>query len=225
MITIGIWVKGRFISMDVEKGLDDEILKQWSSAIWNSCYGGSSEALKRFKEEHYEEYRLISAMYRKRVAIKQSLDIMEDLNEPIYWFTLTFNNDKDANSVETKRKEAQSFLNRLAMVYLMVEEYGEDNGRYHIHGFLCFRYGYGFLDFKDWHSRQKIELLEEDKIKKRKVRYLTKYAVKSVPRIRRSKTLSKLQDYYNKHKRFRSLFRETYNNDFKRVVDSVINPF
>lgn len=211
--------------MEEKMLVNDSILKEWNNAVANSCFGGSQEPLKRFKEEHIEAYKLITAMYRKRVAIKESLDIMEDMNEPIYWFTLTFNNDKDSNTIETKRKEAEKFLNSMCLCYLMVEEYGEDNGRYHIHGFLCFKYGYGFVDFTSWHSRQKIELLEEDKKKKKKVRYLTKYAVKSVPRIRRSKSLSLMYNYYKNKKRIRKGFYEHYMNQFKSYVATVVNPF
>lgn len=211
--------------MEKNDCLDKAILKEWCNAVANSCFNGSQEALKRFKEEHNEEYKLITAMYRKRIAIKETLDIMEDMNEPIYWFTLTFNNEKDINKVDTKRKDAERFLNSMCQCYLMVEEYGEDNGRYHIHGFLTFKYGYGFLDFTKWHSRQKIELLEEDKKKKKKVRYLTKYAVKSVPRLRRSKTLSKLYALYKKKKAIRKGFYDTYLEEFKRYVASVVNPF
>lgn len=211
--------------MEEKTLVNEAILKQWSNAVANSCFGGSQEPLKRFKEDHNEEYKLITAMYRKRVAIKESLDIMEDMGEPIYWFTLTFNEDKDINKVKTKRENAERFLNDICLCYLLVEEYGEDNGRYHIHGFLTFKYGYGFVDFTQWHSRQKIELLENDKIKKRKVRYLTKYAVKSVPRIRRSKTLCKLYALYKKKKAIRRGFYNTYMEEFKRYVATVVNPF
>ena len=44
---------------------------------------------------------------------------------------------------------------------VQIEEYGEDNGRYHIHGFLVFKYGYGFEDFRKWPSRQKLEEISE----------------------------------------------------------------
>lgn len=211
--------------MEEKTLINESILKEWSSAVYNSCFHGNGEPIKSFKEKHREEYKLITAMYRKRVAINETLDIMEDMNEPIYWFTLTFNNDKDSNLVETKRKDAEKFLNSMCQCYLMVEEYGEDNGRYHIHGFLCFKYGFGFVDFTSWHSRQKIELLNEEKKKKKKVRYLTKYAVKSVPRIRRSKTLSKLYMFYRHKKVLRKSFYSTYLEGFKTYVASVVNPF
>lgn len=225
MITVGFDKNKRSsFFMDNVTLLDKAIIKEYTTALYNS-QGGHNELMQRFKINHLKEYKVISAMYRKRVAIKECLQIIEDMEEPIFWFTLTFNSDKDANTVETKRKTAQRFLNELSICYLMVEEYGEDKGRYHIHGFLCFKYGRGFLDFKEgWHSRQKLELIEGAKLK-RKTRYLTKYASKQVPRLRRSKTMSKLCNYRKAHKGMCNCFHDVYIKDFKNYVAKVVNPF
>lgn len=203
--------------------ISEEVLKEYLTALYNSQFG-SPLLMNAFKCNHLEEYKFINTMYRKRSAMKESIDIMQRMNEPVYWFTLTFNNEKNANTIESKRKEAQRFLNRLASVYLMVEEFGEDNGRYHIHGFLVFKYGFGFIDFQEWHSRQNI-LLCENAIANKKIKYLTKYAVKSVPRIRRSKSLSVLYCFYKKHKRLSKSFPSMFKEDFNREVAKVVNPF
>ena len=150
----------------------DDIRKEYLNALYN-LQSGSKDLMPLFISKYPNEYKLIMTMYRKRTELNNTIDVMKLLNEPIYWFTLTFNNEKDCNSVETKRKDAQRFLNRICSVYIMVEEYGEDNGRYHIHGFLCFKYGYGFLDFTQWHSRQDIRELKTG-IKKQ-IKYLTDY--------------------------------------------------
>lgn len=210
--------------MDSECLVSKSIIKEWQNAILNS-QNGYNNLVKEFKDKYPKEYKVITTMYRKRVGIKECLQVMEDMNEPIYWFTLTFNNSKDVNAIETKRKDAQRFLERMTICYLMVEEFGEDKGRYHVHGFLCFKYGYGFLDFKEWHSRQKIECLEEEWKKKKKTRYLTKYASKSIPRLRRSKTMSLLCNYQKSHKGMRRCFPLTYANMFKEYVANVANPF
>lgn len=209
--------------MEDKEGLNAQVLKEWQQAVINSQFGYHL-AVEEFRKRHPQEYKVISAMYRKRVVLKDCLSVMQEMNEPVYWFTLTFNNDKDTNNITSKRKDAQRFLNRLCICYVMVEEFGEDNGRYHIHGFLCFKYGRGFVDFVEWHSRQKIELMEDYKLKK-KVRYLTKYAVKQVPRIRKSKTLVQLVKFYHKEKRLKRSFPCLYEEDFKQVVASVVNPF
>ena len=203
--------------------ITEEVLNEWRNAVLNSV-NGYHDAVLRFKENHEEEYKLITSMYRKRCVLTDCLKVMTDMNEKIYWFTLTFNNDKDTNKIETKRKDATRFLNRLSICYVIVEEYGEDNGRYHIHGFLCFKYGFGFIDFCEWHSRQKIEELTPSKIKK-KIKYLTKYATKSVPRIRKSKTMSKLYQFYATKKTFRRCFESLYSEDFNKLVASVVNHF
>ena len=203
--------------------MDKSIIKEYECALW-TAQNGHDEYLKQFKVSHSEEYKIITAMYRKRVAINDTLKAMSYLNEPMYWFTLTFNNSKDGNSVAWKRKEAQYFLNEIAPIYVMVEEFGEDNNRYHIHGFLIFRYGKTWEDFRLWHSRQKIEELTENKIRK-KVHYLTKYAVKSVPRIRRSKMASTLYNQFKSEKCLLRSFKCLFDEDMKKVIDNKINLF
>lgn len=202
--------------------ITDEIRKEYLNALSNLQFS-SKEPMTRFISNHPKEYKKITAMYRKRTELNNTIETMKLLDEPIYWFTLTFNNDKDKNSIETKRKEAQRFLNDMCSVYVMVEEYGEDNGRYHIHGFLCFKYGYGIFDFMQWHSREDIKELKTG-IKKQ-VKYLTDYNCKSIPRLRRSRSLSALYTYFKEHKRLYKNFRDTFLIGFNKQVANVVNPF
>ena len=204
--------------------MDKTILREYENAVFFAQCGGDSRQLDLFAHEHPSEYKLITAMYRKRVAMSDTLSAMGYLNEPMYWFTLTFNSVKDKCTIDSKRNSVQNFLSKIAPVYLMVEEYGEDNGRYHVHGFLIFRYGCGFNDFRLWHSRQKLQELT-DNIKKKKIRYLTKYAVKSVPRLRRSKMCSILYNEYTKHKKLRYHFNCLLEEHMKKVVDTKISLF
>lgn len=208
----------------LEVVITEEIRKEYVTALYN-CQSGYRLLLDAFKAKYPKEFRLINVMYRKRVAIKESLEVLEMLEEPIYWFTLTYNNDKDINAIETKRKEAQKFLNKISLSYLMIEEFGEDKQRYHVHGFLCFKYGYGFEDFSKWHSRRKIYQLKENKDFKKKIHYLTNYSVKSIPRIRRSKTLSTLYTYYKSNKSLSKHFPSVFKEGFNKQVANVINPF
>ena len=201
--------------------ITEEIRKEYINALYN-FQSGSKELMPLFISKYPKEYKLIMTMYRKRTELNNTIETMKLLNEPLYWFTLTFNNDKDSNTIETKRKDAQRFLNRICSVYVMVEEYGEDNGRYHIHGFLCFKYGFGFADFVQWHSRQKI--IELDNGNKR-IKYLTDYSSKQAPRIRRSRSLSALYTYFKKHKRMYKLFNSTFLDGFNKQVANIVNPF
>ena len=202
--------------------ITEEIRKEYIHALYN-LQSGSKDLMPLFISKYPKEYKLIMTMYRKRTELNNTIDVMKMLNEPIYWFTLTFNNDKNDNLVTSKRKDATRFLNRICSVYVMVEEYGEDNGRYHIHGFLCFKYGFGVLDFMQWHSREDIRELKTG-IKKQ-VKYLTDYTSKSIPRIRRSRSLSALNTYYKKYKRLYKLFPSTFMQGFNKQVANVVNPF
>lgn len=199
----------------------EQTRKEYINALYNLQFG-NKEPMTRFISKYPSEYKLITTMYRRRTDLTDTLETMKMLNDPIYWFTLTFNNDKDSNSIETKRKEAQKFLNRMCSVYVMVEEFGEDNGRYHIHGFLCFKFGFGFVDFIQWHSRQK--LIELDSGNKR-IKYLTDYTSKQAPRIRRSKSLSALYNYYKKNKRLKKTFPSLFADNMHRQVANKFNPF
>lgn len=201
--------------------VNKETKKEYLTALYNLQFG-SKTLMADFINNHPSEYKLITTMYRRRCDLTDTIETMKLMNEPIYWFTLTFNNEKDTNNIETKRKDAQRFLNRICSVYVMVEEFGEDNGRYHIHGFLCFKYGFGFVDFVQWHSRQKI--IELDNANKR-IKYLTDYSTKQAPRIRRSKSLSALYTYFKKHKRMYKLFNSTFIDNFNKQVANVVNPF
>lgn len=208
--------------MQKEEYVSKELTKEYLDALANQ-QNGCNEPMNRFKANHKEEYKLITTQYRRRTDLNDTLKVMDMLNDCIYWFTLTFKNSKDKNSVNSKRQEAQRFLNRICSVYVMVEEFGEDKGRYHVHGFLCFRYGYGFEDFRQWHSRQKLEALENNA--KKKIRYLTDYSIKQAPRLRRSKSLSVLYTYYKKKKRMSKIFPKAFMADFKKQLDNRFIPF
>ena len=211
----------RFIFFMERVVITDDIRKQYINALYN-LQSGSKDLMNVFILNYPKEYKLIMTMYRKRVDIKNSVEVLKYLNEDIYWFTLTFNNRKDTNSIKTKRREAQMFLSSISLSYLMVEEFGEDNGRYHIHGFLCFKYGKGFEDFQTWHSRQNIVKIDNPN---KKIKYLTNYSCKSIPRIRRSKSLSVLYTYFKKNKRLSKLFPSTFQSAFNKQVANIVNPF
>ena len=205
--------------------LTQEIVKQFRTALYNQI-GGYDDLMVQFKKDFPLEYKKITTTQRRRSDIKTTIEAMKYLHEDIYWFTLTFNEVKDKNSVLSKRKEAMQYLNRIAGYYLLVEEYGSENGRYHIHGFLVFRFGKGFKDFRDWHSRQNIVLLGTDKKVSKRVYYLTNYMSKDVPRIRRSKSLVALVNVYKKNKRLlRNDFTTTANNNIGAYIESSLDMF
>lgn len=197
-----------------EVGIESSIIKEFNNAYLSSV-NDSGYALGLFKEKYPKEYKTITAMYRKRSAIRDTLELMQYVSKDIYWFTLTFNNERDDSLVKTKCRQAQRFLNEICTCYVMVEELGSEKERYHIHGFLTFSEDYGFDDFRKWHSRQNLKKLD---YYGGKVKYLTKYTTKSVPRIRRSKLLSILYTYHSKHKGLKRHFRKMYEREINERI-------
>lgn len=192
----------------MKQAIDESILHAYFNAVFISSFNFNNSELKEFKKLYPKEYSLLNAFYRIRSKLKSDLELMKAVGT-IQWFTLTFDNKHDRSLVETKRKNAMRFLNNIFIVYEMVEEYGEDSQRYHIHGFGVFKDGKGFEDFKSWPSRQKIEELPDWKIKK-KIKYLTKYAVKDLPRVRRSKKLVYYVKLCDSKKGLKNAFNNCY---------------
>lgn len=180
--------------------LNEELLREWFHAVLLDNCNRSNTATMAFKAIHPQEYCLLHSFYRLRHELNDDITLMSSVGS-VHWFTLTFDNKHDKSLVSSKRKSATRFLNDIFLFYEMIEEYGEDNNRYHIHGFGVYRENKGFKDFVKWHSRTKIQDLSVNNLKK-KVKYLTKYAVKSLPRIRRSKNLCFLR---NENKRYKGL--------------------
>lgn len=185
-----------------------ETLQKWFRAIEIDSANFTNTQVKAFKETYAFEYGYLSAFYHLRTRLNRDIEVMS-LIAPVHWFTLTFDNKRDKSKIESKRKSATRFLNDLFLVYEMVEEFGEDKGRYHIHGFGCFRENRDFSDFIKWPCRNKIQCLDKPTIKK-KVKYLTNYAVKDLPRIRRSKSLVFMIKYYNQHRKFKNSFNRCF---------------
>lgn len=174
--------------------------------ILNEYYVAMREAnfydlryLADFKRNYPNEYKFFNSVHCKRVKVNNCVSAMASLGRPVYFGTLTFNKTKDKNKRSTKRKEAFMKLNKLFRYVLLVEELGEEKGRYHIHFVGVYKDNYGFEDFKSlWHSRQNIELIKNgDKVGN----YLVKYMTKQLPRVRRNKALIGLEREYKKGRR------------------------
>ena len=198
-----------------------ELLNQFYNAVDSDNLNHTHVCVYRFKSAHPKEYNLICAFHRKRTQLKKDVRIMTLYSENLYWFTLTFGNEKDKNLEASKRKESFSFLNSVFALFVLVEEHGEENGRYHIHGLGVFRENKGLEDFYKWHSREDIKLLETTQYGS-KIHYLTNYMSKSVPRLRRNKRLSCLRRKTDKY--FNPVFEKNfpsvaYNNQRQHLFD------
>jgi len=184
--------------------LDKSIINLYYKAVEASLYE-DFECMKEFMRQYPLEYKRFSAVHRKRVVIRESISAMKTISDKIYFGTLTFNNAKNLNKLVCKRKEAFKKLNAEFEYVLLVEEYGEDNGRYHIHFLGVFRQDHCFDSFiRAWsHSRQNLRLLHEHE---NVSQYLCKYLVKDLPRVRRNKALVSLARAYHSAKSLQRYF-------------------
>lgn len=157
-----------------------------------------------FKQKYPQEYKRFNAVHRRRATIHESINAMKIVSDKIYFGTLTYNNDKNVNKEVVKRKEAFNFLNAQFEYFLVVEEHGEDNGRYHVHFLGLFNKDHDFDSFvRDWHSRQNLRLLND---KENVAQYLCKYLSKDLPRVRRNKALVSLARSYHAAKSLQRFF-------------------
>lgn len=188
------------MASECEAFTDKEIIALYCEARRGLCEEDDFEKMRVFKELFPREYSRFSAVARKRLEIRKSIEAMQVLDRNVYFGTLTFNSTKNLNKEEIKRKEAFEKLNSVFEYVLLVEEYGEDNGRYHIHFLGVFKDKMDFNSFVAcWpHSRQNLRLLKEDESIDK---YLVKYLTKDLPRLRRNKRLSGLTKRYKEYDR------------------------
>lgn len=171
--------------------LNEEIKKAYFDALYNQQNGCNAPMLE-FKESYPGVYKIINAMYHKRMKVLKNIRVLRKIsNNKVYFGALTFNDLKDKNQRETKRKEVFKFLNTIFLCFLVVEEEGELNGRYHCHYVGIFKEGKTFNDLYKWHSREDCQRV---KSARSVAKYLCDYVVKQVPRIRRNKALVKVYE-------------------------------
>jgi len=185
-----------------------ELINEWYNALSLDSFQLVNTHVSAFKKEHPDIYYLFHSFYRLRHELNEDIKLMSHVGL-VQWFTLTFDNKHDKSLVSSKRKSATRFLNDLFLCYTIVEEYGEDNNRYHIHGFGVYRDNKSWCDFCKWHSRNKIETMNEERLK-RKVKYLTNYTIKSLPRLRRSKNMVYLRNRVKLSKTYKKNFNDCY---------------
>lgn len=188
--------------------ISEKVLNEWYGAVRMANEHFCNKGIEEFRLNYPLEYRHISSFFRLRTVLKGDIDALSYLGE-VKWFTLTYNEEKDKNKENTKRKNAFKFLNSVFVAFLLVEEHGEEKGRYHVHGFGVFKDSNSFESFRKWHSGQNIKTLNGNELFK-KVKYLTKYAVKQLPRVRRSKTLIAYEKLFKSMKWARKDFKRCF---------------
>lgn len=203
--------------MQIEK----QLIEIYKNAVISACYNNTPFALMQFKSEHPNEFVYLQKFYRVRTELNKDIETMKQCGCAVYWCTLTFD-DNIKRDDKLMRRKAFRFLNEIFALWVAVEEYGEDNERYHIHFFGCFRHDKKYEDFFAWSSREKIEYLNDYKIKK-KVRYLTNYAAKCCPRLHRNKRLVAARKEYQKKRSFENYHFNFYDEKFKSNITSLFD--
>ena len=175
--------------------INKDIVKEYYECVRASCFG-EYEAMKQFQKKYPLQYSRFQAVHRKRTRIKSCIGAMKIVSNEIYFGTLTFNDSKNENKRSTKRKEAFKKLNALCEYVVLIEEFGEKNGRYHIHFIATLKKGENFHSFRRiWHSRQNLRLLQDNE---NVAQYMCKYLSKDLPRVRCNKPLVALEKAYKR---------------------------
>jgi len=207
--------------------ITDEQFAEWNNAITCAEFG-SSGSIKLFAEKYPDLYKHMSSMLRKRTRLRSILQAYTHVSIFIYWGALTWNEEEDSLCERSKRAQALRFFNKFFKLYTFVEEYGEEEGRYHVHFFGVIKDKNTTYDEmrECWHSYLQIECLYKTYELRKKIKYVTKYAVKQVPRIRMDKRSVKLVKDYKKMKHYRDTGWDCLNDDYwKKVIDVVDLPF
>lgn len=206
--------------------ISEEQYKQWNDAI--SCASfGDCRPLKHYKELYPDLYRHMTSMLNKRTKISKTLQAYMSVCPFVYWGDLTFNEEEDVKDLGTKRKQVQRYLDKFFKLYLYVEEEGSENERWHIHYLGILRDGISFNDlYNGWHSISHCECIYKYYEVKKKIKYITKYCVKQVPRVHMSKRSIQLLKDYKKSKMWHNLGFEGLSKEYwMQITDLMDLPF
>lgn len=206
--------------------ITQEQYKEWNNAVLCAT-SSNSYGLKLFKEKYPDLYRHMTSMLNKRTKISNTLKAFMSVSPFVYWGALTFNEEQDVKDLGTKRKQVRRFLDKFFKVYLYVEELGSENERFHVHFLGLLKDGITFDLMRDnWHSFIQIECLYKYYDVKKKIKYVTKYAVKQVPRIHMNTRALQLCKDYRKHRRWQNLGFDCFKKDYFVAISDLLDlPF
>lgn len=184
-------MKNEMTASEKEVFINKEVWQLYCLARRDQIRYEDHRAMSIFKHEYPQAYSHFQKVARLRNEIHKDYAAMKSVCDKIYFGTLTFNTKKNKNKEATKRKEAFKKLNTIFKYVLLVEEYGCENGRYHIHFLACFSKVKDFNSFITlWHSRQNLEECCDNNVGK----YLVTYVVKDLPRLHRNTFLVALRN-------------------------------
>ena len=206
--------------------ITQEQYKLWNDAITCAQFG-NNYSLKQFKEAYPDLYRHMTSMLNKRTKISKTLQAFMSVCPYVYWGDLTFNEEEDIKDIKTKRKQVQRYLDKYFKLYLYVEELGEDNERWHVHYLGILRNDITYEElYSNWHSISHCECLYGYSSIKKKIKYITKYCVKQVPRIHMSKRAIVLLKQYKVKKHWENIGFDCFKMDYvEQIWDLLDMPF
>lgn len=174
--------------------ISKDILSKYKNARDLILY--APEYMVNFKNTYPVEYKQLTSIYNARSKLYKCIKLLNYCDD-VYFGTITFNELKDKNSISSKRKETFKFLNTIYRCFVLIEEFGELNGRYHIHYIATKDINYSFQKFLSWHSYHQLTKVYNYNVDM----YLSNYVSKGAPRIRKNKNMIKLCNYYKHLKR------------------------
>ena len=207
--------------------ITQEQYKEWNDAVLCAS-NGNIYSLNKFKSSYPDLYRHMTSMLNKRTKICKTLQAFMSVCPFVYWGALTFNEEEDIKDLHTKRKQVQRYLDKFFKLYLYVEELGEDNERWHIHflGILRDRNTKYEDLYNSWHSRAEIECLYKYYDIKKKIKYITKYCVKQIPRIHMNRRAIQLCKDYRMYKHWSNIGFKCFTYEYwDKVGDLLDLPF
>ena len=206
--------------------ITEEQYKLWNDAITCAQFG-NSYSIKQFKDSYPDLYRHMTSMLNKRTKICKTLQAYMSVCPFVYWGDLTFNEEEDRKDIKTKRKQVQRYLDKFFKLYLYVEEEGSENERWHIHYLGILRNDITFqMLYDSWHSISHCECIYKYYEVKKKIKYITKYCVKQVPRIHMNTRSILLVKQYKRKKHWENIGFNCFKMDYVEEISDLLElPF
>lgn len=150
-----------------------------------SNYVGIGHTTKRMDEAISKGLNKMNSIHRVRVRMKDFVYKYKDCH--IYFSTFTFNNEHYFPDI----KNFTQYLRRQGLIYCLYPDYGEENQRYHLHGFVVVPYELSLKRkgdtlfttdyFNSWGFSKLIDCKTcEDEMLKYSIKYSVKFGVEAL---------------------------------------------
>lgn len=168
------------------------------------------------------------AVIRRRVKIASMLEEYIRLNRIVYFVTLTFDDEiLGKRRKDLVKRKARRFLHEICDYYFFIEEYGEENNRYHLHAIVVLKND-DWTKVREWDYRQNVKEIHLTKKSVKKVtRYMCKYLTKQQTKIYRCKATTHLINIQKKVKWYARWTNKPENDEsvkeYRKQIENVCN--